>query len=360
MKKNKLFNGTLLTLAISFLAIALSVKPSFVGALAYDGLTAPAITANFDTSSALVLERDTEQTSITVSDMVSYSLESTYFDVGTSGDDGMISEATGNKKYHAMLIPVTFSMHLEAKQQVTFSELDLQVSAYKTTSGGSAACVVELLSDIPETINGNSNNAGSTYSLARCYTSSTTTVRASYSLGEYTFTNNSNEEADVYIPETYYFVTIVRWASGYDHRGVGLVGIGNKYCSDVRGVDDKDIQIEFDDENTVYYRQEGSDESSISYASMSAVEFDEGENEIFDASINDRLAVVTEKSMNRYFNLILVPFRFYVNLDAYEMVTVSEFEIVLTIRKISSGGIAGAFVELFSARPDTITTTWNA
>ena len=93
---------------------------------------------------------------------------------------------------------------------------------------------------------------------------------------------------------------------------------------------------------------------------MSPVIFTDGNNDIFDASIDDRLAVVQEKAMNKYFNVILIPFRFYVNLDPYEMVTVSEFNTTLTIRKIATGGIAGAFVEVFNARPEVITTTWNA
>lgn len=360
MKFHRLFGGALLLIAVALGAGALSFKSTPTAAFAYDGLTSPAITVTFDTSSALVFERDTEQTSITVSDMVAYDENDAFFEFTTSGDFAVIQETAGNKKYHAILVPVTFSMHLEAKKQVSFLELDIQLNASKTTSSGSAACVTELLSAIPETINGANNNTGSTHSLARGYTSSTTTVRTTYSYGEYTFTNNSNAEADIYLPGTYYFVVIIRWAQSYDHRGIGQIGIGNKYCTDVRGIYDKDIQIEFDNANTVYYRQEGSDLSSVSYDSMSPVEFTESENDIYDATISDRLAIFKEKSMNKYFNVILIPFRFYVNLDAYEMVTVSEFNVALTIRKIASGGIAGAFVELFSARPDVITTTWNA
>lgn len=327
---------------------------------AYDGLEAPSITAHLDIDSALVFERDSEQTSINVEDMIAYDIDNAFYTYSESNDVGMVSEVTGNKKYHASLIPVTFSMHLGSREQVTFSELDIQITAYKTTSTGSAACVTELLSDKPAVINGANNNTASAYSLARCYTAGTTPAKADYHLGNYTFVNESDEEADIYLPETYYFVTIVRWASRYDHLGVGLVGIGNKYCTDVRGIDDKDIQIEFDNENTVYYRQQGSDLASVAYNDMSPVVFNDSSNDIFDASINDRLAVVQEKSMNRYFNVILIPFRFYVNLDAYERVTISEFNINLTIRKVASGGIAGAFVELFNACPETITTTWNA
>lgn len=360
MKTFKLIGSLILSGAALLGFVLSSSKATTIPTFAYDGLTAPAITATFDTSSALVFERDSEQTSITVSEMIPYTGNNTFFEFDNSGDFAVAQEIAGNKKYHALLVPVTFSMHLDAKKQVTFSELNLQVRAYKTTSNGSAACVAELLSDIPEAINGAANNTGSTYSLARTYTTSTTTYSANYDIGEYTFVNNSTEEADVYLPGTYYFVVIVRWASGYDHLGFGQVGIGNKYCTDVRGINDKDIQIEFDNDNTVYYRQEGSDASSISYDSMSPVEFTAGENEIYDATFNNRLAIFKEKSMNKYFNVIIIPFRFYVNLGAYEMVTVSEFNISLTIRKIATGGIAGAFVELFSARPDVITTTWNA
>ena len=142
-----------------------------------------------------------------------------------------------------LILPVSFYIHLEAKQQVSFSELDLQITAYKTTSSGSAACVTELFYDMPTIINGSSNNTLSEYSLVRGYSSSTTHVNTPYHYGEYTFTNNSDQETDVYLPGTYYFAMIVRWASSYDHLGHGLVGFENKYCTDNRKLNDRDIQI---------------------------------------------------------------------------------------------------------------------
>lgn len=345
------------------IGVATSEANSYKAVFAYDGLDAPSLSVSLDTFSARFLSNVSELNTFNVQDMAPYSSElgNDYYTFDHVDGVGIASERENNKNFRATFLPVSFYMHLEARQQVTFAELELKVTAYKSLSNaGSANCIIELFDSYPTTINSAANDAKSNGALARARSSGTTRSSASYQYGSYTFTNESNDEADIYLPDTFYIVVITKYASGYEHHGVGEVSGGNKYCTDVRSIDSKDIQIEFDNANTVYYRQEGSDASSIAYTDMSAVEFTNGENEIFDAYINDRLAVVTEKSMNKYFNIILIPFRFYVNLDPYQMVTISEFNITLTIRKIASNGTAGAFVELFNARPETITTTWNA
>lgn len=354
--------GILLS-TISLLSFSLLLTNKQINKVeAYDGLSSPDIVANLHTSEAVVLTKDSEQTSINVSEMMPISVENEtdYFTFGDSDNFGMISEKVGNKNYRVVLLPVSFSIHLVAKQTVTFSEIEFQITAYKTLAGGSAACVVELFSEMPSVINGYANESLSEHGLARTYSTGTGKSNKTYLYGEYTFANNNDAEADICLPETFYVAVICRWASSYDHLGVGLVGVEKKYCTDNRGIDDKEIKVEFDNENTVYYRQSGSNLDTLNYEDMSPVEFNDGENEIFDSSTSSRFAVFKEKSMNKFFNVILIPFRFSVSLDAYQMVTVSQFDVELTIRKIAGGGTAYAFTEVFSDRPDVITTRSNA
>ena len=239
-------NGFALFLALTAIAVgafSFIKKPVIKAANATGEIEAPTVVTHLDVSKAKTYQNNGNADYFNVSSLTDYSEENNtdYFSVTQDGNNWIISEKEENQYLHFIIMPVRFSVHLGARQEAVFSLINIQLTAYKTVvNKGTAGSIAELLAQYPVGTF-NTSYSVSEDTLAKVDSGSAEHHSVSYDYGSFKFINNSDVEADVYIPETYYFAMTMRYASTRLHVGVTEICVSSSTCTYLDDAIDEDV-----------------------------------------------------------------------------------------------------------------------